>query len=340
MQIPFMTLQVTHRRQPGINDEFARAQNIVDTHGCTSLARFTLLADKSFFFSPNGSVIAFALKGRIALVLGDPIGLEHDVEASILAFKSYCVRNHWQACFYQVRRDYLDIYRSLGFNTISIGQEAVIDLAMITLHGRAGKKFRNALNRLTRLRHSVEMYEPPLSDGLLNELNSVSDEWLSKRIGNEVRFSVGWFHEGYIRHSLVAAVRAPSGQMTAFANIIPDDRNKQMTLDLMRHRYGIENCTMDFLFVSLLDWAKRSGYTTFSLGFSPLSGVGEKPEDSFMEKALRAFYENISKFPNLKGLYAFKDKFHPQWETRFMVYPHAIHLPAILMALIRAHYGR
>jgi phosphatidylglycerol lysyltransferase len=334
-----MTLQFLSLRQSAINDEFARVQETVEKYGCTSLARFTLFADKSYFFSPNGSVIAFALKGRIALVLGDPIGPANDVEASILAFKDFCARNYWQACFYQVQQNYLDAYRSLGFNTISVGQEAIIDLAVITLQGRAGKKFRNAVNRLTHLEHCVEIYEPSLNDELFDELKIVSNEWLSKRIGNEVRFSVGWFHEEYIRHSTVAVVRTPKGHITAFANVVLDDQHRRITLDLMRHRYGIENCTMDFLFVSLLDWAKRTGYKTFSLGFSPLSGVGEKPHDSVMEKALRVLYENISRYPNLKGLHAFKNKFHPQWEPRYMVYPGAAHLPSIVVALFRAHYG-
>ena len=340
VRIPFMTFHSAPLRQPIIDNELARAQEIVEKYACTSLAPFTLFADKSYFFSPNGSVIAFVLKGRIALVLGDPIGLADDAEASILAFRDFCARNRWQACFYQVRQDYLDVYHSLGFNTISIGQEAVIDLAVITLHGRTGKKFRNAVNRLMRLEHYVEIYEPPLSDKLLSELKTVSDEWLSKRIGSEVRFSIGWFNEEYIRHSTVAAVRTPEGTITAFANIVLDLQRRRVIVDLMRHRYGIENCTMDFLFVSLLDWAKKNGYATLSLGFSPLSGVGEKPQDSFIEKTLCFLYENMSKFPNLKGLHAFKNKFHPQWESRHMVYPGAAQLPAIVMALVRAHYGR
>ena len=334
-----MTFHPVPLSQPATEDERARAQEIVEQYGRTSLARFALFADKSYFFSPNGSVIAFVVKGRVALALGDPIGLDEHIESSILAFKSFCARNHWCACFYQVQPDYLNVYDALGFHTMSVGQEAIVDVAYLTREGKAGKKFRNAVNRLSRLGHRVEVYQPPLSDDLLSKLKTVSDEWLAERIGSEIRFSVGWFDEEYIRHSTVAAVHTSEGHISAFANIVSEYQHNRVTLDLMRHRYRIENCTMDFLFVSLFDWAKKNGYPTFSLGFSPLSGIGEKPHDSFMERALRAFYENVSRFPNLKGLHAFKDKFHPRWESRYMVYPGAVRLPAIAMALARAHYG-
>lgn len=334
-----MTLSSLSLHQSMSEDKRIRAQEVVERYGRSSLARFTLFPDKSHFFSPNGSVIAFVRKGATVLSLGDPIGPKEDAACSISAFQDFCARNQWQTCFYQVQPDYLQIYADLGFKVMNIGQEAVVDLAAFTRHGKTGAKFRNAIHRMTRQGHYARIYEPPLNDNLLDELKAVSDEWLTGRLGSEVRFSVGWFDEEYVRHTAVAAIYTPEGCMTAFANIVTEYKRNGVALDLMRHRRKVESRTMDYLFVSFLEWAKMRGYPTFSLGFSPLSGVGEAPNDSFIEKALRLFYEEIKEYPNFKGLYTFKDKFHPRWESRFMAYPGFTHLPAIGMALARALSG-
>lgn len=325
--------------EPATNEDRTRAQAIIEKYGQTSRARFTLFEDKSYFFSPNESVIAFVVKGQIALVLGDPIGPQDDVEASIVAFKSFCARHNWQACFYQTQPDYLNIYKTLEFNVMSVGQEAIVDLAAITLEGHAGKEFRNVVNRLTRLGHRVEIYEPPMSDTLLGELKVISDEWLTGVKGSEFRFSVGWFDDKYIRDSIVAVVYTPEGCMSAFTNIVSDYQRKEAVIDLMRRRRKVENGTMDFLFISIFDWAKFKGNTTFSLGFSGLSGIGEKSDSPAVEKALHYLYENMSRFYNVKGLHTFKDKFHPRWESRYMVYPKTANLSAIAIAFARAHNG-
>jgi hypothetical protein len=70
-------------RQPATEEERERARRIVEAHGCSSLARLTLLEDKSYFFCSRGSVVAYAEKGRIAVALGDPIGPAEDVSSVI-----------------------------------------------------------------------------------------------------------------------------------------------------------------------------------------------------------------------------------------------------------------
>lgn len=326
-------------RQPATQEEHTRAQAIVEKHGRSSLARFTLFEDKSYFFSPNGSMIAFVIKGRIALALGDPIGNDGDMETSILAFKKFCAVNDWQACFYQVLPDYLNIYKSNGYHAISIGQEGIVDLNAFTLEGKAGKEFRTSANRLNRLGYQVEIYEPPLSDATLNELRIISDEWLQTMHGSELGFSLGRFEDKYICNSTVVAVRTPDGHLSAFTNIISEYQHNEAALDLMRRQHEIENGTIDILFISMFDWAKKKGYATFSLGLSTLSGVGEKSEDPAIERALRYIYENADRIYNFKGLHSFKGKFHPQWESRYLIYPEASDLPAIATGLARAHSG-
>ncbi len=157
--------------------------------------------------------------------------------------------------------------------------------------------------------------------------------------GSEKRFSLGWFEDDYIRNSLVMAVHSPGGSISAFANINPEYQRNEASIDLMRHRPDAENGTMDFLFVSLFLWARSMGYETFNLGLSGLSGVGETPGDPAMERALHYVYEHVNQFYNFKGLHKFKEKFHPIWSPRYLIYPGPGSLLPVALALIQADSG-
>jgi phosphatidylglycerol lysyltransferase len=96
---------------------------------------------------------------------------------------------------------------------------------------------------------------------------------------------------------------------------------------------------MEFLFVSMLEWAKQNGYDSFSLGVSSIVGVGEKPDDPRVEKALHTVAEYVKRFYNFRGLHTFKEKFHPTWEPRYIAYPGVASLPLVLSTLLWAHSG-
>jgi phosphatidylglycerol lysyltransferase len=335
----WMLLRPVLLRQPATATERQHARAIVESYGRSSLASCTLLSDKSYYFSPGGSLVAFVVKGRIALVLGDPIGPAHDIAAAIAGFQDYCAHNDWQPVFYQTMPDNLELYRADGFDVLCVGQEAIVDVASFTLSGTRHKSLRSALNRLTKMGYRAELHAPPLPDDLLAELRAVSDAWLTTMNGQEKGFSLGWFDDPYIRSSQVMAVHRPDGGVDAFANIVPEYQLNEATIDLMRHRGNAEKGVMDLIFISLFQWAKEQGYATFNLGLSALAGVGEHSEDPAIERTLHYIYEHVNQFYNFQGLHAFKHKFDPQWSPRYLVYPGPSRLPAVLMAMIRADSG-
>jgi phosphatidylglycerol lysyltransferase len=67
--------------------------------------------------------------------------------------------------------------------------------------------------------------------------------------------------------------------------------------------------------------------------------VGEHSDDLAVERALHYIYEHVNRFYNFKGLHAFKDKFHPRWEPRYLIYPGPAALPAVAAALVRIDAG-
>ncbi len=334
-----MLLQPVFVRRVANVNERRRATTIVEQYGQSSLARFVLLPDKLYFFSPGGSVIAYTVKSHTAIALGDPIGPPADAVDAIVAFQAFCQRNDWTPTFYQTLPDYRDLYRAAGFDLLCIGHEGIVHLDSFTLEGGANKTLRATTHRLTKLGYQAIVHQPPLAPALLAELRVISDDWLNMMHGSEHRFSVGWFDDDYIRNSQVMAIYKPDGTITAFANIVPEYQRNEISIDLMRRQREVESGTMEFLFVSFFQWAKEQGHATFNLGLSALSGVGKQTDDPMLERAIYYIYNHINQFYNFKGLHEFKEKFHPEWSPRYLIYPGVSSLPRILTALARLDRG-
>ncbi|MCA1953920.1 MAG: flippase-like domain-containing protein [Anaerolinea sp.] len=335
----FMLLRPVFVRQPATQAERDRARAIVEQYGHSSMARFLLFDDKRYFFTPGGSVIGYALVGRTAVTLGDPVGPPEDLSPSIQAFFSFCQRNDWQLVFYQTQPYTLEAYKAAGFDALCLGHEGIVNLKTFSLEGKDGKPLRPPFNKLKKAGYTFILHQPPISDELLSELRAISDEWLTMMHGSEKRFSLGWFEDEYIRNSPIAAVHAPEGWVAAFANIVPEYQRNEVTIDLMRRRRELENGTMEFMFVSLFEWAKQQGYDTFNLGLSALSGVGEHPDDPAIERVMHFIYEHVNQFYNFKGLHAFKEKFHPQWSPRYLIYRGASNMAQAWLAVTQANSG-
>lgn len=328
------------RGEPASQEQRQKARAIVEKHAHSSLASFTLLNDKSYFFSPSGNgFIAYVAKGRGAIALGDPIGPCGEAADLIRGFSEFCRSNDWIPAFYQTQPDQLDLYAQLGFRALKIGEEAVVDLTRFSTSGKWAQDLRTARNRLTKLGHSIAFHRPPLQSALLLELRAISDEWLRSMNGSEKRFSVGWFDDDYLRNSQVAVVRTPDGGISAFANLVSANQLKEITIDMMRHRADMLHGTMDFLFLSLFQHSKEQGYERFNLGLSALSGVGESTTSARLEKVIHYLYSHLNQFYNFKGLHAYKGKFRPHWQPRYLVFPGYGSLMNVAVALVRADSG-
>jgi len=336
----WMLLRPVLVRSGASQEERARAKQIVAAHSHNSLAAFTLYGDKTLFFSPSGnSMIAFAVQGRGAVALGDPIGPPEEQLAVIVAFLDHCRRNDWIPAFYQVMPNGLELYRSLGLHALKIGEEGVVDLRSFSLKGKAAAAFRTPLNKLRKLGHSIEFHAPPHADALIAELAPVSDEWLKRMHGSEKRFSMGWFNPTDLRSTDLALVRRADGQVSAFANLIVDVVAGEVMVDLMRSCNELEPGTMDALFVSMFLHYQNAGFDRFSLGLSALSGLRREGRSPRLEKSLEQLTRYLDRFYRFHGLHAYKAKFQPVWEPRYLVFPSYGALPDVLLALVRADAG-
>ena len=100
---------------------------------------------------------------------------------------------------------------------------------------------------------------------------------------------------------------------------------------------------MDFLFVNVIEYGRSQGYRYFNLGMAPLSGVGASRYSHTHEKLAGLAYEYGNRLYNYKGLRSFKEKFHPEWRSTYLVYPYSTTVGTLLLdtaALIAGGYWK
>jgi phosphatidylglycerol lysyltransferase len=174
------------------------------------------------------------------------------------------------------------------------------------------------------------------------ELRAVSNAWLTDKTAAEKGFSLGFFAEEYVERFPVAILEV-RGRIEAFATLWLSPLKQEVSVDLIRFRPSAPNGVMDGLFAWLFAWAKQEGYQWFNLGMAPLSGLEASPVSPLWAKVGRFVYGHGESFYNFQGLRAYKEKFDPVWEPRYLAYPGGLALPRVVTdvsALIAGGYRR
>jgi phosphatidylglycerol lysyltransferase len=293
-------------------------------------ALVSLTGDKSFLLSKSRkSFIMYAVEGRSWVSLGDPVGDPAEEEELIWRFRKVAYRYGGWPVFYQVRPDRLPHYLSAGLSLLKLGEEARVPLGSFALEGPRWKEFRQAMSRAEREGVEFAYLAPQEVPPLLGELREVSDAWLRVRNTREKGFSVGSFDEAYLVRTPMGVARR-EGRIVGFVNVLEPERRTEMSADLMRYRPDAMKGVMEFLFAHLLLQGKAAGYEHFSLGMAPLSGLETRPLAPLWDRLGTAVFRHGEHFYNFQGVRAYKEKYGPEWEPRYLASPGGLALPRVL----------
>jgi phosphatidylglycerol lysyltransferase len=318
--------------------EIRLSKELIEKHGVSGLDYFKLLPDKSIFLAPGESAfISYRVAANYAVVLENPVALNPQaMKECIVAFDKFCYETGLKSIYYRVPEESLEIYAELKKKSLFLGQEGIIDLQAFTLEGRDRKDLRHSVNKARESGYRTTIYIPPVKDGLLQKIKSVSDEWLTNTGRKEIIFSQGMFTWDELKQQTLITVESPEEKIVAFLNIIPDYAPGEGTYDLLRKSSDAPNRTSEFLIIQLCEYLKQEGYRYVNLGFAPMSGIDDA--HTFSEKSMRFAYERIKSFSHYKGLREFKERFFPDWHNRYLVYDHdydLIQVPTVLSKIIR-----
>jgi phosphatidylglycerol lysyltransferase len=200
---------------------------------------------------------------------------------------------------------------------MKLGEEARLALDGFDLSGPKRAALRYSLRRAERDGCTTEVIDAAAIPAHLDILREISDSWLKSRSAREKSFSVAAFSEAYLAAQSVMLVRE-NGVPVAFTTFMTTDLNVEATVGVMRHLSDASPYVMDYLFVQLALHLKSEGYRSLSLGVAPFSGVQPTPMSSPLHQLGSMVWRFGGRFYNFQGLRAFKGKFQPRWEPRYL----------------------
>ncbi len=331
-----------HEAPEPTNDDLDAAAAIVARQSTPS-ANLVYLRDKAILFNgARSAFVMYGVQGRTWVALGDPVGPEDQFGDLLREFLERCDDFGGVPVFYEVSKRHLHWYADFGLTFVKLGEEARVDLNAFTLEGPQAAKLRQVVRRLEKDGGSFRVVDPADVPAILPRLREVSDDWLAAKASAEKGFSLGFFDDEYVQRFPIAVVEC-GGTIVAFANLWRGGEGRELSVDLMRYHRDAPKSVMEALFVLVMNWGKAHGYQWFALGMAPLSGFEDSPVATIWNRLGSFLYEHAESVYNFQGLRAYKEKFHPIWEPRYLAYPGGLRLPLILAdvsALVAGGYRK
>jgi phosphatidylglycerol lysyltransferase len=316
-------------------DDLEWAKEQLERYGNSALDYFKTYEDK-LIYRQNDGFIAYRISGNFAVVLDCPVTVPEKRKQFIKSFDKYCFENGLKSLYYRVSEDSLTDFTELKKKRLFLGQEGVVDLTSFSLAGRGMKSIRNAIKKVSDSGFQSKVYSAPLKDGLLQKLQSVSDEWLEDTGREEIVFSQGMFVWEELKNQTIITVENEEEKVIAFLNIIPDYIDGEATYDLIRKTADAPNGVIDFIMIAMFEYLQSQGYRSVNIGFAPMSGLDQAK--NLPEKSMKFAYEKIRSFSRYKGLRDAKEKFSPTWYNKYLIYGQdydLLQVPAVLNNVIK-----
>jgi lysyl-tRNA synthetase class 2 len=309
------------------------ARRLVEAYGSDSLSFFALRRDKNYLFSPSRrAFLAYRVVAGSALVSGDPVGPDEEIDQVLAELQRLARANGWRVAVLGASATHLDRYRALGLRPIRIGEEAVLRPETFSLEGRAMRKVRQSVTRLTRADYRLQIV-PADEAGpeLRRELEAVSAAWRGNR--PERGFSMA-SDDLYLSGTVFAAAVDGDGRIGGFLHLAPS-AGGGWSLSTMRRRPDATNGLMEFLIVRTLAWARARESTELSLNFCALTDLVSPERAATRPRRLvrRALLAADRAF-QLERLYVFDKKFFPEWRPRYLCLERLTDLPVVGLAYL------
>lgn len=312
-----------------------RVHHLTQSLGRNHISHLAVHGASSYHWVGQDACVAYTLRGRTALALGDPIAPTGALEQSVADFVAYCDRQDWIPAFYQV--DDPTQYRDQGLVLVPVGAEALLKPQSFSLAGTRKADLRYALHRCDKVGlRFVFASGPDALEEFGAQLREVSGSWLHSRNSQELGYSLGTLATLSDPDIMVGLAVAPGHRVEAFVSWLPVSVRNGWTLDLMRRRPDSTYGVIQALIVRSIEEASRRGMAEISLGMTPRI-IHAHNLSRGVDQALRAMYWGLDRFQRSGTLHRFKEKFGPTWEDRYLAIPTMAVLPEVMVALVRAH---
>lgn len=287
----------------------------------------------------SGGIVAHQRRSGVALALADPLGPVETRAASVTEFIRMSEEAGLVPCFFSsdeaTRAAVPATWRS-----IVVADDTIVDLPGLAFTGKQWNSVRSSLNRAGREEMTFRMTR--LADeswGVRQQLRAISEMWVGDKGLPEMGFTLGTLVEAEDPEVRLALAISPAGDVDGFLSWLPvyggDGAVRGWTLDLMRRREGGFGPVMEFLIGSSAKLFSEEGAEIMSLSGAPLAH--DYPPDAGMIAVLSdKLADMLEPVYGFGSLHRFKEKFHPRYETMYLLFRDESDLARIGPALTRA----
>jgi phosphatidylglycerol lysyltransferase len=282
---------------------------------------------REVFWSRDGrGMVAFVRMGRYLQAGGGLIAPRGQRETLLAELIARAESRGESLSFYNVAENDLTLFRRWGFQATKLGEEAVIDLDGWSCRGGAFEWLRRQVNYCRR--HELRAYEcgPDITSGhqwqrLAAETQQMSAAFLAaKPQAGELRFLDGSFDPFRFGRRRLFAARSAGGRLEGFLVCNPYLGGDGWAFEIYRQRHDAVRGTIPFLMHEAIEALKQEDVRRVSLCLVPgLRAQTPLPGDSRLARrglALGSGYFNF--IFDAAGLYHYKSRFRPRFESRYL----------------------
>jgi phosphatidylglycerol lysyltransferase len=324
----------------GIGDEptLDEVKDVLRSHGGGTLSWMTTWSGNSYARTSSG-IVAYQKRAGVAIVLADPLGPAESRAESVTEFIAMAERAGLIPCFFSAGDATKDAVPET-WRSIVVADDTIVDLPGLEFTGKAWAAVRTSINRAGREEVTFRMTR--LRDeswGVQQQLRAISEMWVGDKGLPEMGFTLGTLDEAMDPEVRLAIAVSTQGDVDGFLSWLPvygeGGRVRGWTLDLMRRRDGGFGPVMEFLIGSSAKHFSDEGAEVLSLSGAPLAH--DYPPDAGAIASLSDWLAGmLEPVYGFGSLHRFKEKFHPRYETMYLLFRDESDLTRIGAGLTRA----
>ena len=318
-------------------EALVRARSVVERHRSDTLSFFKLRSDVQRLFDPDGvAFVAYRVESRVMVISGDPVGPAEALPGLVRHVFAFAEAHGLRVTIVGAGEALLPLYADAGLRSVYIGDEAIVETSTFTLEGRAIRKVRQSVTRLSRAGYRTECRPVAgLAESELAELEAVSSRWRGAAPERGFSMAMEGLRGESSRGSLVVVARDPEGRVRGFLQFVPCYGRAAMSLSMMRRDHDTPNGLTEFLVVAAIGGLRERGVADVSLNFAVAGRYLRRPARG-AGRVLRPAIRAADRWFQIESLHRFNAKFLPSWQPRHLLFEGALAFPASAIAALRA----
>ncbi|HEX4148055.1 MAG TPA: DUF2156 domain-containing protein [Pirellulales bacterium] len=323
---------ITHSRPLATDGRASALEDHAYRFGRTYDSYLAIDADRQQFWSSSGDgVVAYVQHGRYLHIAGGLLAPDEQKETLLAELLAFADGRGWRPTFYNITADDLPLFARHHFQITGWGEEAIVDLPGCTFEGKAFEWVRRQTNYCQRQGLSfAEAVRSQLADdqwhALVAELIEIMPApLLRKPQADEIRFLEGRFDPTRLGRKRLFVARDEAGRLAGFLACNPARDGQCWVFETYRHRPGGIRGTVTFLMHRALELLQAEGVREVSMCLIPgLNCRQPRLGDSPLVRWSMVWGSRASWVFDTAGLYHFKTRFRPRFESRYLcAYPRA-----------------